>query len=659
VGRLSRGMGRLGSTTRLKNSNTLDHYDITYPPASMQVRDVGGIQSEATQSVLEEDTTDIILPDSSDESKDSEIEDIHDVEQQSSLRSVHEAIGEAHEHDLSPKNERRLAESDGNLETKSIFRGSSTSSTRSLNSHVKGVRFAVNVTQSIDEASQPSQPSLTALEDEYCSVEADSVVSSALRRTAGAYGHFQQQNTQPSMWIKLNRWMSWSLIGSFIVRAAPCFWCTRKNLGVSATNRQILTRLNFLCGFFCVIQIIWGGFYFIIKFTSFLEEDDQEVSNPDENKPLISLDLWSLESFTYFLTLLNFILLIATMLAHRAIRGVNLVGSVRFMWVLFWLLPLQIFCMIGLFDASSVTEVKTKHWWDDPSMSYVRELTCENGTANNKCIVPIKGGKNYENETVWCIKECNATDCEDIRNEAQQMWNLTSEILYTLNGVWAMMLILLMWVTLSVLQAIITLPIVQRSKESNIPFWLILPIMGCFSVGYLLSYNRTSINELVDDVSWISIGYLVCAGLFALAAVIGVVLKFYTVLNGRQRRIKQGLVIIFITTIFMTLLACSTIFVTSLLYSLKFVNLPEGNFRGIACQLDMSGSCTGCDGESMSDGDSMMCPEWSDDDVKKVLETIMKMCATLAAIFIVYAMITLRYGFTLFNYVSRYQIEYV
>ena len=56
------------------------------------------------------------------------------------------------------------------------------------------------------------------------------------------------------------------------------------------------------------------------------------------------------------------VLLIASMLAQRAIRDVNLVGSVRYMWVLLWLLPIQIFCTIGLFgkwpfecDASRLT----------------------------------------------------------------------------------------------------------------------------------------------------------------------------------------------------------------------------------------------------------------------------------------------------------------
>ena len=130
-------------------------------------------------------------------------------------------------------------------------------------------------------------------------------------------------------------------------------------------------------------------------------------------------------------------------------------------------------------------------------------------------------------------------------------------------------------------------------------------------------------------------------------------LKFYTVLNGRQRRIKQGVVVVFIVTVLMTVFAVATIFVTSLIYSLNIVDLPLDNYEEIACSLDMRGSCTGCEEEPPQ------CPEWTEEDVRIVLKTIMKQSATLAATFLVYALVTLRYGFTLFRYVSRYQIEYV
>lgn len=71
--------------------------------------------------------------------------------------------------------------------------------------------------------------------------------------------------------------------------------------------------------------------------------------------------------------------------------------------------------------------------------------------------------------------------------------------------------------------------------------------------------------------------------------------------------------------------------------------------------LDTGGSCTGCE----SNNPKEVCPEWSEGDVSRVLQTIMKQSATVAAIFLVYALITLRYGFLLLKHVSSYQIDYV
>ena len=107
----------------------------------------------------------------------------------------------------------------------------------------------------------------------------------------------------------------------------------------------------------------------------------------------------------------------------------------------------------------------------------------------------------------------------------------------------------------------------------------------------------------------------------------------------------------------MTLFSVGTIFVTSLIYSLGILNpvLEKNDYQEVACAVDLSGSCTGCDQDVVS----LKCPEWTENDVNAVLDTIMKQSATLAAIFLVYSLITLRYGFVLFHYVTRYQIEYV
>lgn len=71
--------------------------------------------------------------------------------------------------------------------------------------------------------------------------------------------------------------------------------------------------------------------------------------------------------------------------------------------------------------------------------------------------------------------------------------------------------------------------------------------------------------------------------------------------------------------------------------------------------MNAGGSCTGCDSIYPDE----ICPEWSEGDVTRVLKTIMKQSATVAAIFLVYALTTLRYGFLLLKHVNSYQIDYV
>jgi len=70
-------------------------------------------------------------------------------------------------------------------------------------------------------------------------------------------------------------------------------------------------------------------------------------------------------------------LLIAAFLVARAIRQVNLAGLVRYYWALRWLLPIELFCAIGLFDFHKVTEVVIKHWFNDPSLEWFRDRYCE------------------------------------------------------------------------------------------------------------------------------------------------------------------------------------------------------------------------------------------------------------------------------------------
>lgn len=247
-------------------------------------------------------------------------------------------------------------------------------STTSLTSDVKGVTFSDDIIE-YNESGDQHRPSYTAKlpaltqwdsfdsdDEQLHSVRSPSVGSVSSpdmghHLSQKGFSHFRREPAEPSRLAKLNPFtnLSWSLAGSCIVRTAPCFWCS-KNLGISPTDRDILLRLNLLCAFFCVIQICIGIFLFVVNYTGYsssqtameIKKDEEEIEG-NEEKPLVSAELWSLELFVYCLAIVNIVLLIASMLAQRAIREVNLVGSVRYMWTLFWVTPIQIFFMIGLF----------------------------------------------------------------------------------------------------------------------------------------------------------------------------------------------------------------------------------------------------------------------------------------------------------------------
>jgi hypothetical protein len=104
------------------------------------------------------------------------------------------------------------------------------------------------------------------------------------------------------------------------------------------------------------------------------------------------------------------------------------------------------------------------------------------------------------------------------------------------------------------------------------------------------------------------------------------------------------------------------IFTASLAYSLDIVKVElKDDLRGtIACYVDAVGSCSNCKClvEACSP-EVVICPEWTTQDVSKIMQTQLKQSATLAAIFFIYAFSALRFGFVLCKAQSKYQIAYV
>ena len=100
------------------------------------------------------------------------------------------------------------------------------------------------------------------------------------------------------------------------------------------------------------------------------------------------------------------------------------------------------------------------------------------------------------------------------------------------------------------------------------------------------------------------------------------------------------------------------LFAASLIFSSSVVDFPlTGSQRGdLACTIDRSGSCTNCDAEEEN---VERCPEWSVDDVIKVIQTQAKSSAALAAILMLYSFGALRFGWGMRKHIRMYQIEYI
>jgi hypothetical protein len=200
------------------------------------------------------------------------------------------------------------------------------------------------------------------------------------------------------------------------------------------------------------------------------------------------------------------------------------------------------------------------------------------------------------------------------------------------------------------LESIISKPLVQKSRESNVPAWLLLPIAGCASYGALYAFSTTSgLNTLAEgrfQVTWIGplfmtaggtflVGVFHCShvyeGLFFIEATIAGFLRSFSILSTTDKRRKMIAIIIFILIAISLLIMITTIFAASIAFSLSLQENPiSDTLRGeIACFIDQSGSCTRCD------DDVGRCPEWGKEDITKILQTQAKTGAAFAAVFVV------------------------
>jgi len=467
---------------------------------------------------------------------------------------------------------------------------------------------------------------------------------------------------------------SWNRIAHWVVQHAPCFWCSSTILchdqqhhgcgggdaAATSTNRSILLRMNILCAVFALVQMTCAIWLSIVLYANGIVQRDSPYGSQRQSDK-VTPDLWNSNVTLFLLGFVSVAVFFTMIFTIPVVREVNLTGAIRYMWTLVWILPLEAFFVIGLFDYRHVMNVWITHWWRVPSMAYFRYAFCANNTFNTKCLVPEGGDGDamLQSEIAWCQYHFNASDCTMIREEAQaDMFNFYS-VFFNLNGVWGLLLIILLYLTIAVLEEIITKPVVQASRESNVPLWLSVPTLGCLTVGCILLYSPSSVFQIASNSSsaWIGVVYLICGITFLISALLGWFISSFSILNSRDKKYKIGAVVLFIGLMMTTIILIGTIFCVSILWSVDLVNfsLTDTQRGDLACSIDAVNSCTQCDNSN----ELPKCPEWSLEDVVKVLQTQLKESATLAAIVFLYSLGSVRFGLVLLKHIMGYQIEYV
>jgi hypothetical protein len=218
-----------------------------------------------------------------------------------------------------------------------------------------------------------------------------------------------------------------------------------------------------------------------------------------------------------------------------------------------------------------------------------------------------------------------------------------------------------LFLVVQTLESMISRPLVEKSRELNMPSWLLLPTVGCFCCGFLYAFSPTSVlntqSNSLSELSWIAPLFILASGMFFLLALMAWFLRSYPILSTSHKQHKSIATIAFILMTLLVGAALTTIFCSSIYFNVSLARVPiSETARGeLACFIDRSGSCTLCNMEPLE----AQCLEWSRRDVTRILQSQSKAGAALAAICFLYAVGALRYGFTMRKHIRSYRIEYV
>ena len=144
-------------------------------------------------------------------------------------------------------------------------------------------------------------------------------------------------------------------VATFLAKYAPCFWFSRESLSLTTTNQAILLRLNSLTAFFALLQITSASFLCFVLFNkNLLDRQAQYVDRGRAQELVNTPNMWSLNGIILFGGCLGICTFFCMLCSRQSLREIDLPGSLRFMWFLLWIAPIQVYLFVSMFDFHKV-----------------------------------------------------------------------------------------------------------------------------------------------------------------------------------------------------------------------------------------------------------------------------------------------------------------
>jgi len=142
-----------------------------------------------------------------------------------------------------------------------------------------------------------------------------------------------------------------------------CFSCFRNKNELQAStypDRLILARLNILSFFFSVMQLVGCLWLIAVLFVAgevYARNGEAQDADIQDNSEQYEFYLWNNNGSIVVIGCLAFVLMCTCFWTTRIVKEVDLVGALRFLWLLLWILPVVAFLNITAFDQHNVTKI--------------------------------------------------------------------------------------------------------------------------------------------------------------------------------------------------------------------------------------------------------------------------------------------------------------